>query len=51
VLHDFALVRLVALNLLKADTSFKGGIKRKHKQANRSDSYREIIVSGLFLIS
>ena len=29
-------VRNIALNLLKADVSFKGGIiKRKHKQDNR----------------
>jgi hypothetical protein len=51
VLHDFALVRHVALNLLKTDRSFKGGIKRKHKQVNRSDDYRETIVLGLSSIS
>jgi predicted transposase YbfD/YdcC len=49
--ENLATVRHVALNLLKTDGSFKGGIKRKHKQANRSDSYREAIVSGLSLIS
>jgi len=49
--ENLAAVRHIALNLLKADGSFKGGIKRKHKQANRSDSYREAIVSGLSLIS
>ena len=49
--EKLAAVRHVALNLLKTDGSFKGGIKRKHKQANRSDSYRETIVSGLSLIS
>lgn len=49
--ENLAAVRHVALNLLKTDGSFKGGIKRKHKQANRSDSYREAIVSGLSLIS
>ena len=48
--ENLAAVRHVALNLLKTDGSFKGGIKRKHKQANRSDSYREKIVSGLSLI-
>lgn len=37
--ENLATVRHVALNLLKTDGSFKGGIKRKHKQANRSDSY------------
>lgn len=46
-----ATVRYVALNLLKTDGSFTGGIKRKHKQENRSDTYRETIVSGLSLIS
>ena len=49
--ENLATVRHVALNLLKTDSSFKGGIKRKHKQANRSDSYRETIVSGFSLIS
>jgi predicted transposase YbfD/YdcC len=49
--ENLATVRHVALNLLKTDGSFKGGIKRKHKQANRSDDYRETIVSGLSLIS
>lgn len=49
--ENLATVRHVALNLLKTDRSFTGGIKRKHKQANRSDTYREAIVSGLSLIS
>lgn len=49
--ENLATVRHVALNLLKEDDTFTGGIKRKHKQANRSDSYREAIVSGLSLIS
>jgi hypothetical protein len=49
--ENLATVRHVALNLLKTDGSFKGGIRRKHKQANRSDSYRETIVSGLSLIA
>jgi len=48
--ENLATVRHVALNLLKTDGYFKGGIKRKHKQANRSDDYRETIVSGLSLI-
>ena len=46
-----ATVRHVALNLLKTDGTFKGGIKRKYKQANRIESYKETIVSGLSLIS
>ena len=49
--ENLAAVRHVALNLLKTDKTFTGGIKRKHKQANRSDKYRETIVSGLSLIS
>ena len=48
--ENLAAVRHVALNLLKTDGSFKAGIKRKHKQANRRDSYREKIVLGLSLI-
>ncbi len=48
--ENLATVRHTSLNLLKADDSFQGGIKRKHKQANRSDSYREKIVSGLSLL-
>ncbi len=48
--ENLATVRHIAVNLLKTDGSFKGGIKRKHKQANRSDNYRETIVSGLSLI-
>jgi hypothetical protein len=38
--ENLATVRHVALSLLKTDGTFKGGIKRKHKQANRSDDYR-----------
>jgi hypothetical protein len=44
-------VRHVALNLLKTEGPFKGGIKRKHKQASRSDSYREIIFQGFMFIA
>ena len=47
--ENVATVRHTSLNLLKTDQSFKGGIKRKQKQANRSDAYREKIVSGLSL--
>jgi hypothetical protein len=49
--ENLATVRHVALNLLKTDGSFKSGIKREHKQENRSDSYRATIVSGLSLIA
>ena len=48
--ENLATVRHTSLNLLKTDKSFQGGIKRKQKQANRSDAYREKIVSGLSLL-
>ncbi len=48
--ENLATVRHTSLNLLKTDKSFQGGIKRKQKQANRSDVYREKIVSGLSLV-
>ena len=48
--ENLATVRHTSLNLLKNEKSFDGGIKRKHKQANRSDSYRELVVSGLSLL-
>ena len=47
--ENLATVRHTSLNLLKNEKSFTGGIKRKHKQANRSDIYREKVVSGLSL--
>ena len=48
--ENLATVRHTSLNLLKSEKSFEGGIKRKHKQANRSDSYREQVISGLSLL-
>ena len=48
--ENLATVRHTSLNLLKSEKSFSGGIKRKHKQANRSDNYREKIISGLSLL-
>lgn len=47
--ENLATVRHTSLNLLKNEKSFTGGMKRKHKQANRSDIYREKVVSGLSL--
>ncbi|MFT6349097.1 MAG: hypothetical protein ACJAYB_002112 [Psychromonas sp.] len=38
--ENLATVRHIALNILKKYRFFKGGVKRKHKQANRSDGYR-----------
>ncbi|MFQ3176305.1 MAG: hypothetical protein ACJAYB_002118 [Psychromonas sp.] len=46
--ENVATVRYTSLNLLKNEKSFEGGIKKKHKQANRSDSYREKFTSGLY---
>lgn len=48
--ENLATVRHKNLNLLKADDSFQGGIKRKQKQANRSDSYRDNIAPGPYLL-
>jgi hypothetical protein len=45
--ENLATVRHTSLNLLKNEKSFDGGIKRKHKQVNRSDSYQELVFSGL----
>jgi predicted transposase YbfD/YdcC len=48
--ENLATVRHTSLNLLKNEKPLDGGIKRKHKQENRSDSYRELVVSGLSLL-
>ncbi|MEZ9324218.1 ISAs1 family transposase [Vibrio cyclitrophicus] len=37
--ENLAVIRHIALNLLTEETSFKAGIKRKQKKANRSNSY------------
>lgn len=44
--ENFAVVRHTALNLLNAETSFKGGIKRKQKRANRNTRYLEQVLTG-----
>jgi predicted transposase YbfD/YdcC len=44
--ENLATVRHTSFNLLKNDKTFDGGIKRKHKQENRNDSYRKLVVSG-----
>jgi predicted transposase YbfD/YdcC len=44
--ENFAKIRHVALNLLNAEKSFSGGIKRKQKRANRSESYLSQVLTG-----
>ena len=44
--ENYAVVRHTALNLLNAESTFKAGIKRKQKRANRSISYLEQVLTG-----
>lgn len=44
--ENFAVVRHIALNLLTAETSFKAGIKRKQKKANRNNAYLSQVLAG-----
>jgi len=44
--ENFAVVRHIALNLLTAETSFKTGIKRKQKKANRNNTYLSKVLAG-----
>ncbi|MFA0088740.1 ISAs1 family transposase [Vibrio sp. 10N.261.51.F12] len=44
--ENFAVVRHIALNLLTAEKSFNGGIKRKQKKANRSNAYLSQVLAG-----
>lgn len=44
--ENFAVVRHMALNLLTAEKSFKGGIKRKQKKANRNNAYLSQVLAG-----
>lgn len=45
--ENFAVVRYIALNLLTAETSFKAGINRKQKKANRNNAYLSQVIAGL----
>lgn len=44
--ENFAVIRHASLNLLTAETSFKAGIKRKQKKANRSNAYLSKVLAG-----
>lgn len=44
--ENLAVIRHTALNLLTEETSFKAGIKRKQKKANRSNSYLSQVLAG-----
>ncbi len=44
--ENLAVARHIALNLLSTETSFKGGIKRKQKKANRSNAYLSRVLAG-----
>ncbi len=44
--ENFAFIRHIALNLLTEETSFKSGVKRKQKKANRSNSYLSQVLVG-----
>ena len=44
--ENLAVTRHIALNLLTEETSFKAGIKRKQKKANRSNSYLSQVLPG-----
>ncbi|UTT85779.1 ISAs1 family transposase [Vibrio pelagius] len=44
--ENFAVIRHASLNLLTAETSFKAGIKRKQKKANRSNAYLSKVLVG-----
>ena len=44
--ENLVVIRHIALNLLTEETSFKVEIKRKHKKANRSNSYLLQVLVG-----
>lgn len=44
--ENFAVLRHIALNLLKKETSFKKGIKAKQLKASRSIKYLEKVITG-----
>ncbi|NOG31684.1 ISAs1 family transposase [Halomonas sp. TBZ9] len=44
--ENLARVRHIALNYLKGETSFKGGIRRKQKKAALDESYLATILAG-----
>ena len=42
--ENFAIVRQIALNIIKKDTSLKASVKRKKMMAALKDDYREVII-------
>jgi predicted transposase YbfD/YdcC len=45
--QNFAVVRHLALNLLRRETTHKRGIKAKQKRAGWDDSYMTLLLTGL----
>lgn len=43
---NLAVCRRIALNLLTEEDSFKAGIKRKQKRANRNNEYPSRVLMG-----
>jgi hypothetical protein len=43
----FARIRQMALNLLKSETSFKGGIQRKRMRAAMNETYLSKVLEAL----
>ena len=43
--ENLARVRHIALNCLKGETNFKGGIRRKHKKAALDENYLAAILA------
>jgi predicted transposase YbfD/YdcC len=44
--ENLAVFRHIALNLLTEEKTFKAGIKRKQKKANRSNAYLSQVLTG-----
>jgi hypothetical protein len=44
--ENLAVFRHIALNLLIEEKTFKAGIKRKQKKANRSNAYLSQVLTG-----
>lgn len=44
--ENLAVCRHIALNLLTDEESFKAGIKRKQKRANRNNEYLSLVLAG-----
>ncbi len=44
--ENLAVCRHIALNLLTEEKSFKAGVKRKQKRANRNNEYLSQVLAG-----